>query len=440
MSFGQERLWRLLSRGSDLTYVTPRAVRLRGDLDVRAFSQSLGEIARRHESLRTNFTVIAGDPVQVISPPRPFDVPLVDLTGLPKGERRDEAGRLIDKEVRRPFDLSRDLPLRVSLLRLSEDEHIAVFVMHHIGMDAWSIAVLARELGLLYETFSSGRQSPLLELRIQYGDFAIWQRQWLRGDTLEAQLSYWRRQLGGAPEQTELPADHPQPRPATFDGAKHRFAIPKDLSESLRKLSGAEGVSLYMTLLAAFNLLLHSYSGQDDIVVGSSIANRRRGELEHLIGFFVSALALRTSLSGDPTFLELLRRVREVALEGFAHQEIPVEKVVLELYPERELSHAPLFNVMFVLQNAPTASLGFEGLQVEPLMLRSDLARYDLSLLMSEHEHGMTAVIDYKLALFDGETIQRMADRFQTLLEGIVARPEGRISDLLPYARGATRV
>ena len=316
------------------------------------------------------------------------------------------------------------------MLRLSEADHVLLLTMHHIVSDGWSIGVLFRELQTLYQAYSTGQRSPLAELPIQYVDFAHWQRQWFQGEGLEKQLSYWRQQLDHAPPVLELPTDRSRPAVQTFRGTNQPLVLPQPLSEALKGLSRREGVTLFMTLLAAFQTLLHRYTGQADVIVGSPIANRTRAEVEQLIGFFVNTLVLRTNLSGNPTFRELLGRVREVALGAYAHQDLPFEKLVEELQPDRNLSHNPLFQVMFVLQNAPRPELELSDLTLSFLRAESGIARFDLTLFMWEDANGLVGRLEYNTDLFDADTITRLLRQFQTLLEGIVAEPEQRLSAL----------
>ena len=431
LSFAQQRLWFLeqLEPLSPL-YNIPAAFRLTGPLHLVALEQSLNEIVRRHEVLRTSFSNVQGQPVQTIAPTLRLTLPVVDLSSVPGTEREAEALRLAIEEARRPFELAQAPLLRARVLRLGEVEHNLLITMHHIISDGWSLDILFRELSTLYSAFSEGKPSPLPELPIHYVDFALWQRQWLQGEILENQLSYWKQQLNGAPSLLELPSDRPRPAVQTFRGAKQSLALPGVLTESLKALSRKEGVTLFMTLLAAFQTMLHRYTGQDDIVVGSPIANRNRREVEGLIGFFANTLALRTDLSGNPTFRELLGRVREVALGAYAHQDLPFEKLVEELQPERDLSRNPLFQVMFSLQQDLISSLEFSGLSSKPLKLERGVARFDLTLTMIEDEEGLRAVLQHNTDLFDDASMTRMLGHWQTLLEGIVADPDKRLLEL----------
>jgi len=431
LSFAQARLWFLeqLEPGSS-AYNIPAAVRLTGSLDVVALEQSLQEIVQRHEALRTTFAMVSGEPIQVISPVLALTLPLVDLHSLPEAQQEAEVERLATESAQQPFDLAMGPLLRATLLNLGEAEHVLLLTMHHIVSDGWSMGVLIRELAALYEAFSTGKPSPLPELPIQYADFAHWQRQWLQGEVLAAQLSYWQQQLAGAPAVLELPTDRPRPAVQTFRGATQFLALPEPLSQKLKTLSQRSGVTLFMTLLAAFQTLLYRYTGQEDICIGSPIANRNRSETEDLIGFFVNTLVLRTDMSENPSFKELLLRVREVTLGAYAHQDLPFEQLVEALQPERNLSHQPLFQVMFVLQNAPMSALELPDLTLSSLNIDSSTAKFDLTMSMEDTEQGLVGSLEYNTDLFDAATISRMREHFQTLLEGIVAEPDQRLSDL----------
>ncbi|MBR8840560.1 MAG: AMP-binding protein, partial [Stigonema ocellatum SAG 48.90 = DSM 106950] len=431
LSFAQQRLWFLnqLEPNSPF-YNIPTAVRLQGQLNLGALQESFNEMLRRHEALRTNFKTIEGQPVAVISKATPLLLPVFDISELPSNQQQAEVRQLAYFEAQRPFDLSCDLVLRVKLLRLSEQEHIVLLTMHHIASDGWSKGVLVREFVALYQAFCTEQPSPLAELPIQYVDFAAWQRQWLQTEVLQSQISYWCKQLEGAPSVLELPTDHGRPAVVTFAGATYSFKLSQELSVAINKLSQQQGSTLFMTLLAAFQTLLGRYTGQEDIVVGSPIANRNRSEIEGLIGFFVNTLVLRTNLAGNPTFEELLTRVREMALGAYAHQDLPFEQLVEKLQPQRDLSHTPLFQVMFVLQNAPMSVLELPGLTVSPIENDSGTAKYDLTLYMRQTAHGLVGTLEYNTDLFEQSTVSRMAGHLQTLLSGIVANPQQRLSEL----------
>jgi amino acid adenylation domain-containing protein/FkbH-like protein len=431
LSFAQQRLWFIneLEPG-ETVYNVPFAARLKGPLDTAVLVRCLNEVLRRHEVLRTTFRSDAGEPVQRIGPPEPLQFPVTDLSGLPVAKREAEVRRLLDEELRRPFDLSQDLMLRAGLLRLDEQEHVFFLTLHHIATDGWSLGVLFRELTALYAAFNSGRPSPLAELPIQYADFAAWQREWLRGEVLAEQLGYWKSQIGGAPPVLELPTDRPRPAMQTYHGARKPLELDGRLAKELLHLGRKEDATLFMVLLAAFQTLLHRYSGQEDIVVGAPIAGRNRLETENLIGFFVNTLALRTDLSGNPAFRELMRRVRRTTLDAFEYQDLPFEKLVDELNPQRNLSYPPLFQAMFVLQNAPREPFELPGIRVSSEPQERHTSKFDLTLFMTAEGEVLRAELEYNTDLFDPTTIERMLRNFRTLLEGIVADPGQPIGEL----------
>jgi natural product biosynthesis luciferase-like monooxygenase protein len=430
LSFAQQRLWFLeqLEPGS-AAYNVPAAVRLRGRLNVAALAQSLTEIARRHETLRTTFAAVDGQPVQIVAAAQELQPEFTDLGELPQAERETLIARLAVEEAQRPFDLSAGPLVRVRLLRLGAEEHVALLTMHHIISDGWSMGLLIKELGVLYDACARGAASPLGELPVQYADFAQWQRDSLRGTALDEQLAYWRDKLAGAPA-LELPTDRPRPAVQTFRGAKQPLAVGAPLAAALEQLGGRHGATLHMTLLAAFKTLLCRYTGQRDIVVGTPVAGRDEVELEELIGLFVNTLVLRTDLTGDPTFSEALRRVREVALDAYAHQHVPFERLVEELHPERDLSRNPLFQVCFILQNAPTAALELQDLTISPVRFDGGVSKFDLTLALEQGAGGLTGTVEYNSDLFDAATVERMAAHYVTLLEAAVADPSRRISEL----------
>ncbi len=431
LSFAQQRLWFLdqLEPGYS-AYNIPVALRLTGPLDVTAFERSLSEILRRHDALRTTFPQVNGQPVQVILPFEPIKLTLLNLQEQDENEREALALRLAAEEARRSFDLVRGPLLRACLLRLDQDEHVLLITIHHIASDGWSMGILFRELSVIYEAFSRGQPSPLAELPIQYVDFAVWQREWLQGGALERDLAYWKQQLAGAPAMLELPTDRPRTPVQSFRGAREPVTLPKSLSELLNALSRREGVTLFMTLLAAFKVLLSRYIDRCDIVLGTPIAGRTDAKTEELIGFFANTLVLRTDLSGDPTFRVLLKRVREVSLEAYNHQELPFEKVVELVQPERDLSYNPLFQVLFALHNTPPTLLKLPGLVVDPLDVEYGTARFDLALDLREQPQGLIGSLEYNTDLFDAATITRMLGHFQTLLECVTADPDQRLSTL----------
>ena len=439
LSFSQQRLWFVdrLEAGVSAAYHIPAAARLQGRLDVAALERTLGEVVRRHESLRTTFAFEKGEVVQVIAPAARVVVPVVDLRGAEGAEQEGAAERFVREETRRPFDLSQGPLLRASLLRLANDEHLLVLTMHHIISDGWSLGVLMREIRALYSAFVGGQGSPLEELPIQYADYAVWQRAWLGGEALKAQLSYWKEQLRDLPT-LELPTDRPRPRVLTSNGATEPFALSKTTTDALKALSRGHGATPFMTLLAAFQTLLYRYTAQDDVAVGSPIAGRTRPETEGLVGFFVNTLVLRTDLSGDPTFLELLARARGMTLDAHAHQDVPFEVLVEELQPARDLSLTPLFQVAFALQNVPMPEMTLPGLSVTPVSVESGTAKFDLTLFLSETEQGFGGSFEYNTDLFDRATIRRMARHFGRLLESVAADPQQRLSQL-PMLAGEER-
>ncbi|MDZ7269341.1 MAG: amino acid adenylation domain-containing protein [candidate division KSB1 bacterium] len=430
LSFAQQRLWVLDQLDPESpAYNLPLALRLTGALDKTALQHSLDEIFRRHEGLRTTFAGGNVQPRQIIAPPAPVPITEIDLQALRRAEQEKQVVALAEAEALKPFKLSAGPLLRVTLLRLSEREHVLILVMHHIISDAWSLGVLFRELVTLYEAFASGRPSPLPELRIQYADFAHWQRQWLQGEVLETQAAFWRKQLAGVPV-LELPGDFPRPAVQTFNGRRRPFELPHSLTEGLSVLCLEENVTLFMVLLAAFQTLLHRYTGQTDLAVGAPIANRSRVEIEPLIGFFVNTLVYRSDLSGDPTFRELVRRVKEVALNAYSHQDVPFERLVEMLQPERDLSHSPLFQVMFIFQNTPVPATSLAGLQVSPVDFQAGTAKFDLTLTLFDGQERLRGSLEYNSDLFKAETIERMLHHFLTLLRSLAGDPDQRLSEL----------
>jgi amino acid adenylation domain-containing protein len=424
LSFAQQRLWFIdqLDPGNPV-YNTSRGVRLRGKLAIAALERALTELIRRHEALRTTFRDLHGEPVQVIGNAEPFTITVEDLSGLTQAT-------FIHEEVQRPFNLSTGPLIRARLLRLLPEDHVLLLSMHHIVSDGWSMGVLVREVAALYEAYAVGAESPLKELSLQYGDYAVWQREWLQGEVLDQQLSYWREQLAGVPPVLELPADRPRPHVQTFRGTSLPFKLSKELSEELKALSRREGVTLYMTLLAVLQTLLRRYSGQDDIAVGTPIANRRHGELENLIGFFANTLVMRTDVSGNPTFASLMQRVKEMALGAYTHQDVPFEMLVEVLQPERSMSYTPLFQVLFALQNAPQEKLELSGLTLDMLSIDSGTAHFDLALLLEETEEGLEGVCEYSTDLFDEATMLRLLGHFERLLEGVIKNPDQHLAQL----------
>jgi amino acid adenylation domain-containing protein len=440
LSFSQQRLWFLdqLEPGSAF-YNNPIALRLLGELDVDALRRSLNAIVARHESLRTRFISRGGRPAQVIEPELRLELPMDDISHLPASEVMTEAQRLATEEAQRPFDLAQGPLARARLLRLSETDHVLLVTLHHIISDGWSLGVLIRETAAFYQAFIAGAEARLPELPIQYADYARWQRDYLQGEALQRQLDYWTTQLRGKPTLLELPTDHPRPAIQSSRGATWSFDLPLPLSKSLARLSRQEGATLFMTLMAAFQTLLGRYSGQTSINVGTPIATRTRAELEGLIGFFAGTLVMRGELEGDPSFVELLSRARESALGAYAHQDLPFEQLVEALAPERDLSHTPLFQVMFVFDNAPLGEIKLPGLSLAPFQTDSGTARFDLTLVMTEAPDGLSGTFEYNTDLFEPATIERMAGHFQTLLESVVADPEQRLSQLPVMAEAERR-
>ncbi|HEX8852560.1 MAG TPA: condensation domain-containing protein, partial [Pyrinomonadaceae bacterium] len=425
LSFAQQRLWFLDQLEPDSGfYNIPVALRLEGHLDVSALEASLNEIIRRHESLRTRFETVAGEPVQVVSGEWQLRLEVEDVNSV-------EVEKLADAEARKGFDLSAGPLLRVKLLRLTDEEHVLLLTMHHIISDGWSMGILVREVAALYEAQRTGIEANLPELPVQYADYAVWQRAYLSGETLTKQLDYWTQQLAGAPALIELPTDRPRPEEQTHRGAQQGVALSVGLSEELRTLSRREGVTLYMTLLAAFDVLLHHYTRGEDIVVGTDVANRNHVEIEGLIGFFVNQLAMRVQLTGDPTFRELLQRVRKTSLEAYAHQEIPFDRLVDALGLERSLKFSPLFQVKLILQNTPAAELEVPGLRLSNVEIDRGTSQLDLNLRLTEFEQAIHGSAEYSTDLFDGATITRLLRGFETLLEEAVKRPDARVSELV---------
>ncbi len=434
-SFAQQRLWFLDQLGpGQALYNIPTAVRLVGDLDVGALERAIREVVRRHEVLRTTFAAEGGIPRQVVADGVDLTMAVADLTGVDPADREAEALRRVREEAERPFDLARGPLIRAGLLKLGGREHVVQVTMHHIVSDGWSIGVLIREVSALYEASRDGEPSPLPEPPLQYADYAAWQRDWLRGDVLQRQLDYWSAKLAKVPT-LEIPADRPRAA-ATGRGGERTVVLPKATLDGARKLARQEGATVYMTLLAAFQVLLHRYSGQDDFAVGSPNAGRTRAELEGLIGFFVNTLVLRADLRGDPSFRELLARTRATALESYSHQDLPFERLVEALQPDRDATRAPLFQVMFALQNAPLPALRSPDLILSPLDAVSGTSKFDLTLFAIEMVDGLKLTMEYSTDLFDAATVDRMLGHFRTLLEGAEARPDLPVGELPMLTEG----
>jgi amino acid adenylation domain-containing protein len=430
-SFAQELMWFLDQVSLDhAAYNVTRGLRLTGPLDVRALEQALDAVLARHEVLRTTFAMHNGELVQVIAPHAPTPLPILDLSTLAPEDREVEARRILDREGRRPLDLTRDRMQRALLLRIAQDDHLLLLLTHHIASDGWSKGVLYRELGALYQAFRQGLPSPLPALPIQYADYALWQRHQGESEVFQRQLAYWKKQLGAAPALLELPTDRTRPAAQSYQGRRLEIEVPKSLCDRLAVLSQTEHASQFMIFLAAFNALLARWSGQTDLSIGTPIAGRNHKEIEPLIGYFTNTLVLRTDAGGDPTFRELLRRVRGVALEAYDNQDVPFEKLVAELQPHRDLSHTPLFQVLFTLQAPMAFSPDFPGVQVRLLNVDHGTSKFDLGLLLNVKPDGLKGLFEYSTDLFEHATIERLRGRFLHLLEEIARNPDRRLSAL----------
>ena len=431
LSFAQQRLWFLdkLEPGSAV-YNLPVAVRLSGPIDVAALERSLAEVVRRHEALRTSFPVVDGRPAQIILPAGEIanvgleTLSVIDLSSLPEADRESEARRLCEVEAQRPFDLAAGPVFRSLLLRLGKQEHILAGTMHHIVSDGWSMEIFVSEVTLLYQAFASGKPSPLADLPIQFADFALWQRETLTDEVLEHQLAYWREQLGEDLPELKLTTDRARPATQTFRGARHTLTLRTGLVESLKEYSRGEGATLFMTLLAAFDAVLRHHTRQDDIVVGTHVAGRSLSEMEGLIGFFVNTLVLRADLSGNPSFRELLGRMREVALNAYAHQDVPFDRLVSELQPKRDSSRNPLFQVLFILLNAPPRTVEQPGLKLSVLDVFTNTAVVDCSVVITDTPDGLRVIFRYNADLFDASTLSRLARHYETALGAFLRDPE----------------
>jgi amino acid adenylation domain-containing protein/FkbM family methyltransferase len=432
LSFAQQRLWFIdqLQPGN-VNYNLPMTLRITGRLELGTLGRTLSEVVRRHEVLRTRFPAVSGRGVQVIEAPRPVRLPLLDLAALPWAAGEAEALRLAQEDARRPFDLGRGGLLRVAVVRLdaSSTEHLVLLAQHHIISDAWSTEVLAREVSALYAAFAAGRPSPLPELRIQFADYALWQREWLSGEELQSQLGFWREQLSGAPQVLDLPLDRRRPAVQSGRSMTRSIELP-GLGGAVHELCRREGATVFMVLLGAWTALLGRLAGQRDVLVGSPIAGRHRQELEGLIGLFVNTLVMRADFSGAPGFAELLGRIRRMALDAWAHQDLPFERLVEELVAERNLAHAPLYQVLFGVQTAPVLSLSLPGMTVRPLAVRGGSVKVDLVLVLEEREAGFLGGLEYDAALFDGATIARLGDHLGCLLGAALAEPSRPVFEL----------
>ncbi|MFN6462896.1 MAG: non-ribosomal peptide synthetase [Nostoc sp. DedVER02] len=431
LSFAQQRLWFIDQlEGENCVYNVPFFWEISGVLNVSALEKAIATIIQRHEVLRTSFSIVDESPIQVIDAHPQLKLQVLDWRQVPTEHHLSKARQFAIAELQQPFDLSNPPLLRVKLLQLAEQSHLLLLVIHHIVCDGWSMDIFRRELFALYTAFCNGESSPLPELPLQYADFAHWQRQWLQGEVLQTQLNYWQKQLADVPPLLELPTDKPRPSVQSFKGRSEFLQLNRDLTQKLKRLSQESGTTLFMTMLAVFALLLSRYSGQEDIVVGSAIANRNRREIEPLIGFFVNTLALRTNLQGNPTFLELLQRVKQVTLDAYDHQDLPFEKLVDELGLERSLSHHPLFQVAFGLQSGTPEKLEIPGLTLSRFEWENTTTLFDLSLIFRETPQGLTGEWEYATDLFEAETIQRMAGHFEVILKQIIDNPKQPINSL----------
>ncbi|KAB8141149.1 hypothetical protein F8S13_20305 [Chloroflexia bacterium SDU3-3] len=438
LSFTQQRQWFMEQLMPGAIYNVPQAIQITGALDVAAFERALAAIAQRHEALRTTFRVVDGQPAQVVAdaPVGGAALPTIDLRGLPAAQRAAETARVAAEEAAHHFDLGAGPLWRTLLLQTGDQEHTLIITMHHIISDGWSIGVAMRELAALYTAFTQGREASLPELPIQYVDFAVWQRAWLDADAaggspVQRQLAYWREQLADAPALLALPYDRPRPAAQTYTGATAPFRLPRAAADALRAVCDAEGATMFMAVLAALDLALARYSGQDDICVGTPIANRTLPELEGLVGLFINTLVLRVRLAGDPSFRALLGQVRATALAAYANQDVPFERVVEAVEPERSPSFSPLFQALLVYTEAAAAQVELPGLTLRPLPLHSGTAQFDLSLYLSELEDGVQGYFEYNTDLFDEATVAQLAAHLQELIAQAAAAPDQPISALM---------
>ncbi|MBV9772478.1 MAG: amino acid adenylation domain-containing protein, partial [Gemmatimonadetes bacterium] len=435
LSMAQQRLWVLdqLEPGS-AAYNMPMGVRLRGVLDLAALRRTMDALVERHEALRTTFRMVEGESVQLVGEPAPLPLPVVDLSSLDAEERDARVLRMVQEEAGLPFDLTRGPLLRLTLLKLNDEDHVALFTMHHIVSDGWSMQVLVREISTLYSTLVKGEMPTLPELAVQYPDFAAWQHTPERQETLRAQIEYWKAQLSDAPPLLEIPTDRPRASAQGREAGSHAFDLSPELSDALRKLSRGEGATLFMTLLAGWQTLLGRYAATEDVSVGMPVAGRTRRETQELIGFFVNTLVLRSDLSGQPTVRELVGRVRETVLQAQSNQDVPFDRLVDVLRIPRERTHSPLFQVMFSLvegqDSAESPKLQLPGLTLEFLQAESRTAKFDLSLVMGEQGGGLGGGIEYRTALFDEETIERLSGHFQRVLGWMAENADRPLSEL----------
>jgi NAD(P)-dependent dehydrogenase (short-subunit alcohol dehydrogenase family)/acyl carrier protein len=431
LSFAQQRLWFLDQLDSGNTaYNIPLAVRLRGELDLAVLERTLNEVVRRHESLRTTFSYVAGQGVQIIRELEVVSLPMADLSEAPETEREIEVRRLITEEAQRFFDLEKGPLMRVKLFRLRVDEYVMLVTMHHIITDRRSIEVLLREIGTIYQAFAAGQPSPLPELPIQYADYACWESRTLQGQVLETLLAFWKQQLHGSPQMLSLRAERRLSTALDSRSASHTIVLSERLSDGLKALSRRQSVTLFMLLLAAFKVLLSYLSGQNDLIVGTNSANRTRIETEDLIGFFINLIPLRANLSGDPSFLEFLAQTREVTLAAYAHQDLPFGKLVEELQPERKLNHSPLVQVVFQLFQDLELEMEFSGLKLQPFEFEFQATQFDLVLNMLETGRALVGSLEYNTDWFETAAITRLLRHFEIVLQSIVEKPDARLSEL----------
>ena len=432
LSYDQERLWAVdRNEPGNPAYNIYNVSRLRGPLDIRVMEHAINEIIRRHEILRTTFRAVDDKPVMVIAPELKLCLSVEDLSMFPEPERELEALRRANKEVARPFDLERGPLVRVGLFKLGDCDHVLHMTLHHTITDRWSAAIVEQELGALYAAFSKGEPSPLTDPAIHFADFASWQRRWLEGGLLESQLSYWRKQLAGAPLVLRLPTDHPRPAVQTFRGARERIFLPGHMLSALKTFAQQEGATMFMTLLAAYNLLLYRHAKQRDILVGLTVSNRERPETVGMLGYLLNMVALRTRLSDEISFRELLRRVREAALGAFAHQDLPLALLIKELRPEQDRSRNPIFQVSYIyLDFAELTSISELGLGITQMDADNGSSRFDMTLALSEKGGGLETMIEYNTDLFEAATIRRMLSHLQAILEAVVRGPDRPIAEL----------
>ncbi|EAZ91849.1 non-ribosomal peptide synthetase [Crocosphaera chwakensis] len=431
LSFAQQRLWFLGElEGQNSTYNMPSVLNIEGNLNQEALEKSINQIIQRHESLRTRFETLNGEPIQVIDIEGNLTVEIINLESLEPAKKERRTKQLIEQEIQKPFNLSQDRLIRASLIKLGTKNHIFLITMHHIISDGWSMGVFVQELTTLYSGYVEGKKTQLSPLKIQYADFAVWQREWLSGENLQNKIDYWKTKLSGLPPLLELPTDYARPPKQTFQGSHYTFTVSHELTQKLKRLTQDSDVTLFMILLSGFSLLLSRYSRQEDIAIGTPIANRNRQEIEALIGFFLNTLIMRVNIEDNLTVKQLLQQVKKTCLGAYAHQEIPFEKLVEELKPERNLSYSPLFQVMFILQNTPNQKLTLPGLTLSPLDVNFNVAKFDLTLSMEENESGIQGNWEYNTGLFKRETIERMVNHFKILLKGMVSNPDEKVGKL----------